>query len=92
MKVAKIDIGAVYMTREPRNERVLIFEEDDFSFLWTKSEIRKVQTLWNEGRHIADIADEIERDQDEIAMLIIWLARHGRLRKREGGVLGHEIS
>lgn len=88
MKVAKSDIGTVYMTREPRNERVLIFEEDDFSFVWTGKEIRSVQNFWNEGRHIADISDEIERDQDEIAVLIIWLARHGRLRKRKGGVFG----
>jgi hypothetical protein len=88
VKVAKSDIGAVYMTREPRNERVLIFEEDDFSFVWTKKEIRNVQALWNDGKHIADIAEEIKRDQDEITVLIIWLARHGRLRKREGGVLG----
>lgn len=93
MNIQDIDltIGEAYMTHEPRDGRVLLFEDDDFSFLWDRHEINDFRELWNAGHHIDDISRKLKRDQDEVAILIIWLVRHGRLKKRKGGVLGNAI-
>ena len=45
--------------------------------------------FWDEGKHIADIAEYMKRDQDEVAVLIMHLARRGKIEKRKTGVLGH---
>ncbi len=70
----------------PKEELVIVLEDLDFS--WYKYEIEKVKKLWIYGWHIADIAKYIKRDQDEVAALIMHLARKGEIQKRKGGIFG----
>jgi len=73
--------------RMQSSELTIILEDLDFS--WFKHEISKVKELWALGEHIADIAKAVNRDQDEVALLITHLARKGKIEKRKTGVLGH---
>jgi len=69
------------------SELTIILEDLDFS--WFKHEISKVKELWALGEHIADIAKAVNRDQDEVALLIMHLARNRKIRKRQKGVFGN---
>lgn len=74
-----------------RPETNLIIALEDLDFSWFPQEIALVQKMWNTGCHIADIAEKIERDQDEVALLIIHLARQGKIQLRKSGVFGNEF-
>ncbi len=71
----------------PKNE--LIIALDDLDFSWFPAEVAKVKQLWNQGLHIADIATKVKRDQDEVAVLIMHLAREEKIAKRKMEVLGN---
>lgn len=75
------------MKLRPKSELVIILEDLDFS--WYANEIDKVKSLWKYGWHIKDIAKTVKRDQDEVATLVMHLARQGRIRRRRMGVLGN---
>lgn len=65
-----------------------------FNFRWELAQVREIIRLWDVGVPICDIADQTDRDPDEVAVLIIDLARReiisGRRRKekREGAAGG----
>jgi hypothetical protein len=66
----------------------LIIALDDLDFSWFHAEIERVKKMWNNDLHIGDIAKELERDQDEVACLIMHLSRQGKIQKRENGIFG----
>ena len=70
----------------PKKELIIVLDDLDFS--WLPAEVAKVKKLWDFGWHIADIAAKVKRDQDEVAILIMHLARQRGIRKRKMGVLG----
>lgn len=74
-----------------RPNQELIIALDDLDLSWFPEEIEKVKKLWKYGWHIADIAKQIHRDIDEVAIVIMHLSRRGEIQKRKGGVLGGEI-
>lgn len=71
----------------PKSELIIALSDLDFS--WFPEEVGKVKQLWNQGLHIADIAEYMKRDQDEVAVLIMHLARKGKIEKRKTGVFGN---
>ncbi len=72
-----------------RPKNTLIIALEDLDFTWFPSEIALVKTMWDFDYHIADIAAKVKRDQDEVAVLIMHLARKGKIEYRKRGVLGH---
>jgi hypothetical protein len=58
---------------------------------WSSEDEAKVIEMWASGNHIADIAEAINRDQDEIAILVIELAREEKISYRDAGVYGSEV-
>jgi hypothetical protein len=70
----------------PREELYIALSELDFS--WYPGEVEQVAQLWREGIHIADIAEKIKRDIDEVAILIMDLARRDVIEPRKNGVAG----
>ena len=70
----------------PREELYIALSELDFS--WYPGEVEQVAQLWREGLHIADIAEKMKRDIDEVAILIMDLARKNKVRRRKNGVFG----
>jgi len=71
----------------PESSLIIILEDLDFS--WFPQEISIVKKMWEQGLHIADIAKAVKRDQDEVTLLIMHLARQGKIKLRKSGVLGN---
>jgi len=63
----------------------------NLNFDWIKSEISEVKTMWEQGFSVWDIAQAIARDPDEVTILIIDLARKGRVKPRSGGAYGRGV-
>ena len=59
----------------------------DLDFSW----YLKVRKMWQTGAHIEDIAEAVDRDCDEVAVLLIDLARDGKIQRRRLGIYGGEI-
>lgn len=72
-----------------RPQSELIIALDDLEFSWFPEEAALVQKIWEQGLHIADIAKAVKRDQDEVAVLIMHLARQGKIQLRKSGVFGN---
>jgi len=70
----------------PQEELYIALSELDFS--WFPGEVEKIKKLWAYGLHIAKIAEMLERDVDEVAVLIMDLARKNKIRRRKNGALG----
>ena len=70
----------------PKDELVIALEDLDFS--WYRCEVDIVKKMWKSGKHIAEIARAVKRDQDEVAILIMHLAKNNEIKKRKGGVFG----
>ncbi len=61
---------------------------EDLDFFFWESEIELFIRLWKENIPGFEIARRLERDQDEIALLIMHLARKNRIKNRPGGYEG----
>lgn len=55
---------------------------EDLNFVWCESEVLQVIDLWEQGLNIWGIAAKVERDPDEVAILIMDLARKERITPR----------
>lgn len=62
----------------------------DFSFQWPPAQVRKVIQMWEAGIPIDTMAKRLSRDPDEVAVLIIDLARREIIGNRIGGVWGEK--
>lgn len=71
-----------------RPKEELVIALDDLDFSWYRQEVERVKKLWIYGWHIADIAKQMQRKQDEVAILIMHLARKREIKRRKGGVFG----
>ena len=63
----------------------------DLDFSWYPHEVLKVRKMWQAGANIEDIAKAVKRDCDEVAVLLIDLARDGKIQRRRLGIYGGEI-
>lgn len=55
-----------------------------FDFAWSQSDVREVIHLWDIGTPVHRIAAKLDRDPDELAVLIIDLARREIIDGRRG--------
>lgn len=51
---------------------------EEMDFTWTKEKLQEFSKLWKKGLGLMEIAEHLDRDPDEVAMLIM---DHGRLNK-----------
>ncbi|ANB66178.1 hypothetical protein GFC29_3849 (plasmid) [Anoxybacillus sp. B7M1] len=58
-------------------EKYILFENVDF--YWDQRDVLLFDRLWENGRSIKNIAAHFDRDEDEIALLVIDRARKGRI-------------
>jgi hypothetical protein len=65
---------------------------EDMDFAWDMTDVLDVIAMWQHGKPLQDMAEYLGRDPDEVAILLIDLARQGRITPREGGVMGHAIA
>jgi len=63
----------------------------DLDFSWYPHKAVNREKMWQTGAYIEDIAKAVNRDCDEVAILLIDLARHGKIQRRRLGIYGGEI-
>jgi hypothetical protein len=60
----------------------------DLDFAWQNEDIETVKTMWQEGYGIEKISRKIQREVDEVFLLLLHLARQGEIKERPYGVWG----
>ena len=75
------------MRKVEPNERYYI-ACDTLDFAWTQAEIDVVKRMWKGNAPVMDIADELLRCPDEVLIVIISLARDGKIPRRPTGIVG----
>ncbi|MDA2637952.1 helix-turn-helix domain-containing protein [Bacillus cereus] len=72
-----------YMKNERRNLYIALEELD---MLWDEDEVAQVKEAWNNNESVFAIGEKMQRDPDEVALLIMDLARKGVIGKRALGL------
>lgn len=72
-----------YMKNERRNLYIALEELD---MLWDEDEVVQVKEAWNNNESVFAIGEKMQRDPDEVALLIMDLARKGVIGKRALGL------
>jgi len=71
-----------------KKRRKIYLALEDLNFVWCEVEVSRVIQLWEDGLNIWDIAAEMERDPDEVTILIMDLARKERIIPRPVEAVG----
>lgn len=81
-------------------EKFMVVADND-NLVWTESELDVFFAMWEEGRHVSDIAATLRRPEHEIGYLILYLDTavndvqgreyKRRFKRRPGGVWGGEL-
>jgi len=74
-----------------RPDKKLHIALSDLDFSFTKHEIKKVIKMWNKGYNLRVISDELDREGDEIMLLLLDLARSKKIKKRENNIRGWRL-
>ena len=68
----------------------IYFSGLDNNWGWNERELQTLRKLWAVGNHIADIAEELDRNFIEVFNIIYELTQKRKLHQREGGIFGEE--
>ncbi|EJR68622.1 hypothetical protein IIO_00150 [Bacillus cereus VD115] len=72
-----------YMKNERRNLYIALEELDMF---WDEDDVLRVKDAWKNNESVFAIGKKLQRDPDEVALLIMDLARKGTIRNRPVGL------
>jgi fructose-1,6-bisphosphatase/sedoheptulose 1,7-bisphosphatase-like protein len=64
---------------------------EDLDFLWSLTDIKLCKSMWIQGFSIPDMARALERDVDEVTILIMDLSRKEEIQNRVGGARGKRV-
>ena len=70
------------------SDMVIVLEDVDF--IWYDRDIQKVKQWWVEGKSIWWMGEKLKRNPDEVALLIMDMARRHLIQYRSGGAYGFE--
>jgi len=74
---------------EMKNRLQIYVALEDVNFIWCeRTEIPLVEKLWTDGAPIWEIAEQVGRDVDEVAILIMDRVRQGFIKPRPRGAYG----
>ncbi|HEX7065893.1 MAG TPA: FeoC-like transcriptional regulator [Bacillales bacterium] len=59
---------------------------EEMNFVWTKRQVKKFVWMWRSGESLNEIARHFKRDPDECGLLLMDLARKGKVKPRKGGL------
>lgn len=54
---------------------------EDMDFTWRQEELRRFEKMWIQSMPIEEIATELNRDVDEVAVLVIDFGRQGKIQE-----------
>lgn len=63
---------------------------EDLNLLMPMEDVRRFDRLWKDGVNVLDIARELDKDPDEIAILVIDRIRKGNISQRANGAWGSQ--
>lgn len=63
---------------------------EDVNFLWNIRDVKQVEHWWNNGESIWSIGKKLNRDPDEVAILLMDMIRRNLISYREGGAWGSD--
>lgn len=72
-----------YLKNERRNLYIALEELD---MLWDEEDVLRVKNAWKNNESVFAIGEKLQRDPDEVAVLIMDLARKGTIEKRALGL------
>ncbi|MEB8992582.1 helix-turn-helix domain-containing protein [Bacillus cereus] len=72
-----------YMRHKRRNLYIALEELDMF---WDEDDILRVKNAWKNNESVFAIGEKLQRDPDEVTLLIMDLARKGAIGKRALGL------
>lgn len=72
-----------YLKNERRNLYIALEELD---MLWDEDDVLRVKNAWKNNESVFAIGEKLQRDPDEVALLIMDLARKGAIGKRTLGL------
>lgn len=72
--------------RFPPEQLYTVLSELDFT--WYHDEVERVIRWWRNGTALGEMSEKLNRDPDEVAILLMDLARAKRIKERQGGVYG----
>ncbi|MEB8713162.1 MULTISPECIES: helix-turn-helix domain-containing protein [unclassified Bacillus cereus group] len=72
-----------YLKNERRNLYIALEELD---MLWDEDDVLRVKNAWKNNESVFAIGEKLQRDPDEVALLIMDLARKGAIGKRVLGL------
>jgi hypothetical protein len=79
--------------RSCRHQRRMVYVAlEDMNFIWDARDVEQFDHMWREGLSLIDIARALDRDPDEVALLVMDRARKGRVQSRRGGIFGNRRS
>ncbi len=76
--------------RKLRPEAEVYIALEDLDFAWEPNEIETISNMWESGKSILKISEKTEREIDEVALLLMDLARKGKIRERKEGVFEND--
>ena len=68
------------------NRRATFLALEELDFTWDLDEVKEFKKLWKRGADFRLIAEHFNRDPDEVAILIMDLARRGKIKPRGMGL------
>ncbi|WP_134705148.1 helix-turn-helix domain-containing protein [Ammoniphilus sp. YIM 78166] len=72
-----------------KHRRKMIYTAlEDMDFVWDEKDVLMVDDMWNTGIPIHLIAQNFDRDPDELVVLILDRCRKGFIDPRPGGMWG----
>lgn len=70
----------------PRAQLTVLLDQLDLTA--TPNELHTVRDGWQSGDSVGDIAERLKRDPDEVAIMVMHMARQLRIGPRPGGAYG----
>lgn len=61
---------------------------EELDFVWDENDVTAFDRMWEMGWDCSRIAEELERDPDEVAILAMDRIRQNRIHPRHGGWFG----
>lgn len=68
------------------DKKIIILE--DLDFLWPEDTVEKVKNMWEMNIGIKGITKVINREEDEVFLLLLHLARNKEIKKRDSYIWG----
>ena len=85
MTTAATAIKALCTTGQPY---IPLQDGPRFDFEWSPAVVRELVRMWQAGICLSIMAETVQRDPDELAVLIIDLRRRNIIKDRPGGAWG----